>query len=52
VHQQGRQVAGHRDLAFAAHRVVDRICAGSEVRLTLAEGVHQLIELLQRFGGR
>ena len=52
MHKQRRQVPGHGHLAFAADRVVDRVCAGREVRFALAEGVHQLIELLQRFGGR
>jgi hypothetical protein len=45
-------VAGHGELALAGHRVVDRVRAGREVRLPRAEGVHELVELLQRLGGR
>jgi len=52
VHEQRRQVTGHRHLAFPADRVVDRVRAGGEVRLALAEGVHELIELQQALGGR
>ena len=52
MHEQRRQVAGHRHLALAADRVVDRVGTGGEVRLALAEGVHELVELEQRLGGR
>jgi len=52
VHEQWRQVAGHRYLAYPADRVVDRVGAGGEVRLALAEGAHELVELQQGVGGR
>jgi hypothetical protein len=52
MHHERRQVAGHGELAFACHRVVDGVRAGREVRFARAEGVHELVELLQRLGGR
>ncbi len=48
VDQQRRQVAGHRELDLAGDRVVDPVGAGREVRLALADVLHELVELLQR----
>ena len=52
MHEQRRQVTGHGHLAIAAHRVVDGVRAGGEVRFALAERVHELVKLLQRIRGR
>jgi hypothetical protein len=52
VHEQRRQVAGDGELDLAGHRVVDRVGAGGEVRLALADRLHEHVELLQRLGRR